>query len=365
MEPEQKTETIPTNITVNLTRQAETKKKVDLVVKGVFFFLALLCASIIIFVVVFILVKGIQPFVTEYHSAVGDGVGKQDFGSFFTNTTWNGGEFNHGAGYLVVNTLYVTVLSLLISIPVSIFTALLITRVAPKPIAAVFQTGIELLASIPSVIFGLFGMGIITGIVKAFANAVGYQTAGGSSMLSGVLVLAMMSIPTMTSMSITAMKAVNPSLINASLALGASKSQTDFKIVIKDAQSGIFAGIILGIGRALGEATAMQMVIGNATGGPTWNPLDTSATLTTQMLMGIGEATPGTMGYDIRFSAGILLMIVILLVDVVLNSVKDSIYAKSVGQPNNALFARLYRRFFPEGIIKSLKRKEAIENGRQ
>lgn len=343
----------------SLQRKAENKRRIDIVVKGVFFLLAAVCASIIIFIVVFILVKGIQPFVKDYTSTDGRGtIGRQDFGSFITSTTWNGGEFNHGAGYLVVNTLYSTVLSLIFSIPISIFTALLITRIAPKPLAAVFQTGIELLASIPSVIYGLFGMGIITVIVKAIASAFGLQTYGGSSLLSGVLVLAIMSIPTMTSMSITAMKAVDPNLIKASLALGASKSQTDFKIVIKDAQSGIFAGIILGIGRALGEATAIQMVIGNSMSGIVFNPFDISATLTTQMLMGMGEATVGTMGYDIRFSAGILLMLVILIVDIALNTINDSLYAKSTGQPSKSIIAKWWRKFFPAKRKLTLKKEE-------
>lgn len=340
---------LATDLSQAQVARAETKKKLDIVVRGIFFLLALICSCVIIFIVIFILIKGIQPFTNTYVSPTNPSVtGSQNFGEFFTLTTWNGGEFSHGAGYLVVNTLYVTALSLIISIPVSIMTSLLITRIAPKPLAAAFQTGIELLASIPSVIFGLFGMGIITGIVKAFAEAVGYQTAGGSSMLAGVFVLAIMSIPTMTSMSVTAMKSVDPALIKASMALGASKTQTDFKIVIKDSSSGIFAGIILGIGRALGEATAIQMVIGNAMSGPTLNPLDISATLTTQMLMGIGEATVGTMGYDIRFSAAILLMLVILIIDVFLNMVNDEMYARRTGQQSKSFFAKLWRKIHPE-----------------
>lgn len=313
-------------------KRAESKKKTDKIVKGIFFAIAAICASVIIFIVVFILYKGILPFVKSYTSADGDATGTQDFLEFFTQTTWNGGEFSHGAGYLVLNTLYATALSLIISIPLSILTSVLITRIAPKTVSSVFQTGIELLASVPSVIYGLFGIGYICPMINSFANSIGFSTFGGRSLLSGVLVLALMSIPTMTLMSVTAIKSVNPAMIKASLALGASPTQTNFKIVLKDASSGIFAGIILGVGRALGEATAVQMVIGNAMSGPTGNPLDISATLTSTMLMGMAEAQVGSMGYDIRFSAGILLILLIIVIDLTLNHIKNTMYARRTGQ---------------------------------
>ena len=350
----------------DLVRRAERKRKTDRVVKGVFFCIAALCASIILFITGFILVKGILPFVTDYVSSHDSSVtGRQNFITFFTLTTWNGGEFNHGAGFLIVNTLYATLLSLILSIPISIFTALFIIRIAPKSLGAVFQSGVELLAGIPSVIFGLFGMGVISPFIKILADAVGYQSAGGTSLLSGVIILAMMSIPTMTSMGITAIKAVDPALIKASLALGASPAQTNFKVVLKDAQSGIFAGIILGVGRALGEATAVQMVIGNAASGPTFNPLDISSTLTTAILMGIGEATPNTMGYDIRFSAAILLIIVIFAIDIALNAIKDEMYAKQTGQPRKRSWLSKqisagFHALFPKGHKRSLKE---VDNG--
>ncbi len=350
----------------DLVRRADRKRRTDRVVKGIFFLIAALCASIIIFVTGFIIVKGILPFVTDYVSAHDSTqTGRQNFISFFTLTTWNGGEFNHGAGFLIVNTLYATLLSLILSIPISIFTSLFIVRIAPKPLGAIFQSGVELLAGIPSVIFGLFGMGVISPFVKLLASAFDYQSAGGTSLLSGVIILAMMSIPTMTSMSITAIKAVDPALIKASLALGASPAQTNFKVVLKDAQSGIFAGIILGVGRALGEATAVQMVIGNAASGPTFNPLDISSTLTTAILMGIGEATPNTMGYDIRFSAAILLILVIFAIDISLNAIKDEMYARQTGQQRkrswlNRQIAAGFNALFPKGRKRSLKE---VDNG--
>ncbi len=326
--------------------KANRKRKTDALVKGGFGFSAFICASVIVFIVGFVLYKGLMPFIAEYRSASDQSLfGRQNFWDFITGNTWNGGEFNHAAGYLALQTLYITLLSLLISVPVSVFTALFIGRSAPKPLSHVFQTGIELLAGIPSVIFGLFGMGVINPAVMWLGNILGYQTSGGNSLLSGVVILAMMSVPTMTMMSVTAVRSVDPALTKASMALGASKTQTDFKIVLKDAQSGIFAGIILGLGRAIGEATAIQMVIGNALSGPRWDLFSTSATVTTQMLMGIGEATPGTMGYDIRFSAGILLMVMIIVMDLGLNYIKDSLYARRTGKPRRRGF--VYTTFRP------------------
>lgn len=331
-------------------KRADRKKITDAIVKNVFFALALICASIIVFVVVFILIKGIQPFFSIYTD---DGVqGSQNFWSFLTNTTWNGGTLNYGGGYLVVNTLYLTILSLIVSIPFSILTSILITRIAPKALAYTFQTGIELLAAIPSVIYGLFGLGFINPIIAKISGT------SGSSVLAGALVLALMSIPTMTLMSTTAIKAVNPNLIKASLALGASPTQTNFKIVLKDAQSGIFAGIILGVGRALGEATAVQMVVGNALSGIHFGLFDASATLTSQMLMGIGEATPGTLGYDIRFSAGIFLILLILVIDLTLNYIKNLMYARRTGQPLKPSPLRIFFTSYIPRLARKLTAKQ-------
>ena len=142
-------------------------------------------------------------------------------------------------------------------------------------------------------------------------------------MLAAALVLAIMIIPTITLLSITAIKAVRDDQINASLALGASPTQTNFKIVLRAAKSGIFSGIILGVGRALGEATAVSMVAGNAGSGPNFNPFGLTRTLTSTMLMGIKETTG--LDYDIRFSVGLVLIVIILLSNALLNFAKKKV----------------------------------------
>ncbi len=292
------------------------KQTIDFVVKNIFKIVAIICGSFVVFVTGYILYKGIYPFIHNY-SLDGSTVIKQDFGSFFTNPRW----LYDGTGgmiFLLLTTLYTTLLSLVISVPASIFTALFLVKIVPKKIKGILITAIELLASVPSVIYGLFGVGVVCQIV----NSLGVETYGGRSILSASIILAIMSIPTITMLSITSIEAVDKKMIDASIALGASKAQTNMKIVLKSAQSGIFAGIILGIGRALGEATAVQMVIGNNSLGTGFlNIFNPGNTLTSAMLSGIGEASG--IGYDVRFSLGLVLIIVILLISTMLNIIKN------------------------------------------
>ena len=296
----------------------KNRTEVDKVVKNIFLLLALICASFVIFITIFIAIKGIYPFLNNY-STIDGGEAKQSLWSFFTNSRWLY-DGTGGMVFLLLTTLYVTLLSLIISVPTSIFTALFLVRIVNKRFKEILKTGIELLASIPSVIYGLFGVGAICPIV---AN-LGVETYGGRSILSGVIVLALMSIPTITMLSITSIEAVDKKLVEASIALGASNAQTNIKVVLKAAKSGIFAGIILGIGRVLGEATAVQMVIGNNSLGTGFlNVFNPGNTLTSAMLAGIGEAYG--IGYDVRFSLGLVLIILILVVSMFLNFVKNKI----------------------------------------
>lgn len=301
----------------------DLKRKIiaDKVIKNVFLFITVLCALIIIFIGVFILIKGITPFIKTYEIA--GGLYRADVKNFLFGTFWYKSPNIYGAGFILVNTIYITCLALIIAVPVSVLTALFITRIAPKWFSKILKTVIELLASIPSVIYGLFGAGVITLFVKNMASFFGFQSSGGLSVLSSALVLAIMIIPTITMISSTSIQSVKNDIILGSLALGASMTETNFKVVLTSAKSGIFSGIILGIGRALGEATAVSMVCGNAGSGPNFNLFETTRTLTSTMLLGIHE-TSG-MDYDIRFSIGILLIGVILVTNISLNILKNRI----------------------------------------
>ena len=210
-----------------------------------------------------------------------------------------------------------------IAVPISILSSLFIVRIAPKKIGACLQLVIELLASVPSIIYGLFGQAYLTKIVMKISEIFNIQTLGGQSVFTASLVLGMMIFPTITMVSINSIQAVNNNLILGSLALGASKTQTNFKVVLKGAKNGIFTGIILGVGRALGEATAVSKVCGNAQVGPTFSLFDTTSTITTTILSGFNEASG--IAYDIKFSLGIVLIIIIVSTNIVLNLVKKKV----------------------------------------
>ena len=192
---------------------------------------------------------------------------------------------------------------------------------APKSLSRILRIVIELLSAIPSVIYGLFASGLIVLMVDWIAmNIFGLSTFGGRSLMAVVILLALMIMPTITIMSINAIEAVDQSLTEASLALGATPTQTHFKVILKSARSGIFAGLILGLSRAFGEATAVSLVAGNKMYGPTWNPFDITRTLTSTMMLGMNE-TVG-LDYDIRFSVGIVLLVTVFVSNFAINFLK-------------------------------------------
>jgi len=296
--------------------------KIDSITENGLSIFAVISASMIVLISLFITLKGILPFITD-----NDGLGSVNLFRFLTSTVWLKGETfvstAYGAGFLVVQTLYIAFLSLMLAFPIGVLTALFIAKIAPKNIARIFRTIIELLTAIPSIVFGLVGAGLILPWVYRLARAFNFQSGGGNGTLSVVIVLALMSIPTITAVSEVAIRSVDRSLEDASLALGATASQTRFKITLLAAKSGIFSSAILAIGRALGEATAISLVAGNARSGPNFGLFDITSTITSTMLQGMKE-TSG-IDYDIRFSLGILLMVVILVTNLALNFVKKKV----------------------------------------
>lgn len=294
------------------------KRIIDNIVRNTLLAITVLCASVIVFIVLFIIIKGLNPFIANY--TIGDNNYRVNIFKFIFGLSWFISPNIYGVGFIIINTIYVVILALVISLPISILTALFISRIAPKLVGVIILYIVEILAAIPSIIYGLFGMGVITNIVKNISSIFGYQSAGGISTLSTVIVLAIMIIPTVTMISTTAINSVKKELVEGSLALGATPTQTNFKMILISARSGIFSAIILGVGRALGEATAVSMVAGNAGSGPNFNIFDTTRTLTSTMLLGLKETTG--LDYDIRFSVGIVLIIIIILTNIILNYVK-------------------------------------------
>lgn len=318
-----------TLIQINAAKSAIFKKIIDIITKCVFFGLAICSIGVVVLTLVYLIYSGLEPFFIPAPTD-GNPSARLDFAKFISGMSYASPSF--GIGWLIVNTIYVTILSMIIAIPIGVLTALFITRMSNKIIGSILNTVVNVLSGIPSVIIGVFGMGWITRFVDMFSHSFGDQVwnSSGRSILAAMIVLAIMCLPTICSMSVTAIRAVDKKLTMASLALGASKTQTNFKTILPAAQSGIFAGIILGIGRAIGEATAVAMVTGS-TGGINFSIFDNTATLTTKMLIGINELSRTSLDYKARFSVGLVLMILIIVTNLGLNAVRNYIYRKNNG----------------------------------
>ncbi|WP_459130202.1 phosphate ABC transporter permease subunit PstC [Guggenheimella bovis] len=293
------------------------KKVMDKVFQTIFLIAGIISAIFVVLIFIFVIQKGISVFLPSYEG------GAYNLWDFLTGFYWRQDIAVYGVLFIVFNTIISALGALLISFPVAVLTALFITKIAPKWLADVMTTVVELLAAVPSVVYGVFASGAIVKWVTNLAHAFGYTTFGGNSLLAVAILLAIMVFPTMTSLAIVSIRAVPRELEEGSLALGATETQTHFKVVLAAAKSGIFAGLILGLGRAFGEATAVSMVAGNAMTGPTFNPFDTTRTLTSTMLSGLKE-TQG-LDYDIRFSVGIVLMVIIFITNISIHFVKSKI----------------------------------------
>lgn len=295
------------------------KKIIDLIARAIFLLAGLIAAAMIVLIFVFVAGRGIQVFMPGYEGRQGSSVHSLRGCAGVLELT----PPVYSVLFIIINTITTALGAAILSFPLSVLTALFIVKVAPKGLRVFFTTVVEILAAIPSVVYGVFAAGSITTLVSKLAGMFGQSTYGGSSMLAVIILLAIMIFPTITSLSIVSIASVDRNLELGSLALGASRMETNFKVILTSAKSGIFAGLILGLGRAFGEATAVTMVAGNKLFGPTFNLFDTTRTLTTTMLSGLSE-TSGV-DYDIRFSIGVVLMVVILLTNLAIRLVKKSI----------------------------------------
>lgn len=298
----------------------QKRKIIDKIMKLCFLGSALIAASLIILIVIFIVLKGIKVFLPNYE------YGTINILDFIFHSQWNVSKSQYGIGFIVLNTVISGFLALCISVPFALCSALFIVRMAPKKIALLLHMIIDLLASIPSVVYGVFAAGTITQFCSKLSFLFTGVHSSGNSLLAVILLLAIMIYPTITSLSMSAIEAVDRSMIEGSYALGVSKIQTDYKLVLKCAKSGIFAGIILGLGRAFGEASAVMMVAGNRMFGPSMALLEPTRTLTTTIVSGLKETTG--LDYDIRFSVGLILMIVVIGSNFLLNFMKRKVGSK-------------------------------------
>ena len=275
--------------------------------------LLLICAVAAIFAVCAI---------TFYMFAKGlPALGKVGVTELLFGTVWKptAAEPQFGIAYIILSSVVGTAFSVLLGVPVGLMTAVFLTEVSGKRMAAVVQPAVELLAAIPSVIYGLVGMMVLNPAMYkleklVFAGSSTHQFTGGANLLSAVIVLAIMILPTVISVSASSLRAVPDSMRAASLALGASKMQTVFRVTIPVARSGILTGVVLGIGRALGEAMAITMVAGGSVNLPL--PFHSVRFLTTQLVseMSYAEGTHR----QVLFTVSLVLYLFILAVNLVL-----------------------------------------------
>lgn len=275
--------------------------------------LLLICAVAAIFAVCAI---------TFYMFAKGlPALGKVGVTELLFGTVWKptAAEPQFGIAYIILSSIVGTAFSVLLGVPVGLMTAVFLTEVSGRRMAAVVQPAVELLAAIPSVIYGLVGMMVLNPAMYkleklVFAGSSTHQFTGGANVLSAVIVLAIMILPTVISVSASSLRAVPDSMRAASLALGASKMQTVFRVTIPAARSGILTGAVLGIGRALGEAMAINMVAGGSVNLPL--PFNSVRFLTTQLVseMSYAEGTHR----QVLFTVGLVLYLFILAVNLVL-----------------------------------------------
>ena len=225
--------------------------------------------------------------------------------------------------YIILTSIIGTAVSILIGVPIALLTAVFLTEVSNKKLSAVVQPAVELLAAIPSVIYGLLGLMILNPVLyklekHIFANSTTHQFTGGSNLLAAIIVLAIMILPTVINMSVSSIQAVPQQMRAASLALGATKIQTIFKVTVPAAKSGIMTGIVLGIGRALGEAMAINMVAGGTVSFPL--PFNSVRFLTTQLVSEMGYASG--LHRQVLFSVGLVLFVFIMIINLTLMKLK-------------------------------------------
>ena len=290
---------------LNENKSNKSKYIIEDVTKFIFFISAMLAVISLLLIIGFVFYKGLNPFISEGFS----------FKDFLLGTKWVPSSESFGIAPMIVASILATLGALIIGIPIGILTAVFIAEIAPKKIGKVISTAVELLAGIPSVLYGVFGLAIIVPWIQNTFNQ-----PKGQSLLAVMIVLAIMMLPTIVTVSETSIRAVPKSYKEGSLALGTSHIETTFKVVVPAAKSGILAGVVLGVGRAIGETMAIILVAGNSPIIPT-SIFSGVRPLTTNIALEMGYAY-GT-HQEMLFATGVVLFIFILLLNLLLSKLSN------------------------------------------
>lgn len=264
------------------------------IMKFVFLLAATVSIVAVILICVFLFASGIPA------------IGKIGFTEFLTGTIWRPQNDLYGILPMIIGSIYVTAGALIIGVPIGIFTAIFMAHFCPPWLYKIMKPATNLMAGIPSVVYGFFGLVILVPFVR--------DTFGGRglSVLTASILLGLMILPTIISMSESAIRAVPKSYYEGGLALGASHERSVFSTVVPAAKSGIFAGVVLGLGRAIGETMAVMMVAGNQTIIPE-HITDGVRTLTTNIVMEMGYAAD--LHREALIATAVVLFVFILIIN--------------------------------------------------
>lgn len=296
------------------------KSIVELIAKIIFLVCAVVAIAAVLSITVYMIIKG-TPALERV------GVTELLFGTVWKPTA---NPASYGILYIILTSVIGTAAAVAIGVPIGLMTAVFITEISNKKLAAVVQPAVELLAAIPSVIYGLLGMMLLNPLLykmekRIFANSTTHQFTGGANLLAAIIVLAIMILPTVISISVSSIRAVPAHLKSASLALGATHIQTIFKVLIPAAKSGIMTGIVLGVGRAIGEAMAINMVAGGSVNIPL--PFNSVRFLTTQIVSEMAYADG--LHRQVLFTVGLVLFVFIMIINLILAKMKKKGEAKN------------------------------------
>ena len=272
------------------------------IVHGIFLILGLITVGCVLLITVYLIISGI-PAIKEI------GLFNFLFGKEWASTA---AEPKYGILPFILTSVYGTAGAILIGVPIGFFTAVYLSKVANKKVRAVIEAAVNLLAGIPSVVYGLVGMLVLVPAIREIFNV-----QDGASLLAAIIVLAIMILPNIIKVSITALDAVPKEYEDASLALGATPTETFFKVSVPAAKSGIAAAVVLGVGRAIGEAMAVMMVAGNVANMP--SIFESVRFLTTAVASEMAYSSPGSLQRNALFSIALVLFLFIMLINATLN----------------------------------------------
>ncbi|HJF52333.1 MAG TPA: phosphate ABC transporter permease subunit PstC [Butyricicoccus pullicaecorum] len=282
----------------------KVKHVIERVMNTVFFICGMVSIAAVLLITIYMVIAGL-PAILE--------IGPIDF---LLGQVWQSTAADPQFGILpfIMTSVWGTLGAVVIGVPIGLCTAIFLSKLAPPKLAAIVHPAVELLAGIPSVVYGLIGMMVLVpGVMNLF------DLKSGSTLLTAILVLAVMILPSIISVSETALRAVPPEYEEASLGLGATWIETVCKVSVPAAKSGIAAGVVLGVGRAIGEAMAVMMVAGNVANMP--GLFKSVRFLTTAVASEMSYAADGSLQKQALFSIGLILFIFIMLINLLLGRI--------------------------------------------